>query len=86
MVGNQLKVLVVDDYEDDIFLVKELLREGFPDSIVEFNSTSSGEEAKNYLNENIYDICLFDVRLGEIDRISLLKMVHEKYGQVPVIF
>ncbi|MZH04240.1 MAG: hypothetical protein F3743_02420 [Nitrospinae bacterium] len=34
----------------------------------------------------MYDICLFDVRLGEIDRISLLKMVHEKYGQVPVIF
>ena len=29
MENNQLKVLVVDDDEDDIFLVKQMLKEGY---------------------------------------------------------
>ena len=32
MEDNQLKVLVVDDNEDDIFLVKEMIKEELPES------------------------------------------------------
>ena len=41
MENNQLKVLVVDD-EDDIFLVKQMLKEGLPeaDIILDYVMTS----------------------------------------------
>ncbi len=86
MERNQLKILVVDDDEDDIFLVKELLREGFPDSIVDLDTTNSSEGAEIYLEKNIYDICLLDLRLGKVDGVSLLKVVQGKCTQIPVIF
>lgn len=86
MDGSQLKILVVDDDDDDIFLVKELLREGFPNSIVELDSTKSSEAAEKYLDNNTYDICLLDLRLGEVDGVSLLNLVQEKCLRVPVIF
>jgi len=86
MDGNQMKILVVDDDEDDIFLVKELLREGFPDSIVELDPAKSSEAAEIFLNNNTYDICLLDLRLGEVDGVSLLKLVQKKCLQMPVIF
>jgi DNA-binding NtrC family response regulator len=83
---DQLKILVVDDDEDDIFLVKELLREGFPDSIIALDSTTSSQGAQEYLDKTQYDICLLDLRLGENDGISLLNLAKKKCASVPVIF
>ncbi len=83
MERDQLKILVVDDDEDDIFLVKELLREGFSDSIVALDSTNSSEGAEKYLDRTQYDICLLDLRLGENDGVVLLNVAKE---QCPVIF
>ena len=44
MENNQLKVLVVDDDEEDIFLVKEMLKEGLPESDItlDYATTSDG--------------------------------------------
>ncbi|MEK9630134.1 MAG: diguanylate cyclase, partial [Nitrospinota bacterium] len=86
MEGSQLKILVVDDDEDDIFLVKELLREGFPDIEVVLDSSNSSEGAEEYLDEKTYDICLLDLRLGKLDGVTLLKLIKEKCFQMPVIF
>jgi diguanylate cyclase (GGDEF)-like protein len=83
---DQLKILVVDDDEDDIFLVKELLREGFPGIEVAFDSANSSQEAQEHLDKNQYDICLLDLRLGENDGISLLNLAKKKCATVPVIF
>ena len=83
---DQLKVLVVDDDEDDIFLVKELLREGFSGIEVAFDSANSSQEAQEHLDKNQYDICLLDLRLGENDGISLLNLAKKKCATVPVIF
>ncbi len=76
----------MDDDDDDIFLVKELLREGFSDSIVSLDSTHSSQGAKKYLEKNQYDICLLDLRLGETDGIPLLQLIKEKSQNIPVIF
>jgi diguanylate cyclase (GGDEF)-like protein len=83
---DQLKILVVDDDEDDIFLVKELLREGFPSTAVTLDSTNSSHGAQKYLEKNQYDICLLDLRLGENDGVTLLNLAKEQCATVPVIF
>jgi diguanylate cyclase (GGDEF)-like protein len=83
---DQLKILVVDDDEDDIFLVKELLREGFPNSTVTLDSTNSSQGVQSYLEKCQYDICLLDFHLGENDGITLLNLAKEKCATVPVIF
>ena len=80
-----LKILLVDDDEDDIFLVKGLLREGFPEKKIDFKSTNSSQDAEKYLEKNGYDICLLDLRLGKVDGISLLKSLKEKCLEAPVI-
>jgi diguanylate cyclase (GGDEF)-like protein len=83
---DQLKILAVDDDEDDIFLVKELLREGFPGVVVTLDSANSSQEAQELLENNQYDICLLDLRLGDNDGLYLLNLVKKKYAAVPVIF
>lgn len=86
MERDKLKILLVDDDEDDIFLVKELLREGFPGTKIAIDSTNSSLGAKSYLDKTQYDICLLDLHLGGSDSVSLLNWAQEKASAVPVIF
>lgn len=76
----------MDDDEDDNLLVKELLREGFPDIKISLDSASYSDGAQKYLYKKQYDICLLDLRLGENDGVKLLNVAKEKCATVPVIF
>ena len=50
MKENSLKVLVVDDDEDDNFLVKEMLKEGLPESKLYLDYATKGEDAIALIN------------------------------------
>ncbi|MEE9258915.1 MAG: response regulator, partial [Nitrospinaceae bacterium] len=73
MSANGLKILITDDDEDDVFLIKELIREGLGESVSVLDRAASFDDAISKLGSNDYNICLFDLRLGEKDGIELMR-------------
>ncbi len=81
---DKIKVLLVEDDEDDYVLVRHLLsdigRYRFQLTWVK-NHIQTLDEA---LNGN-HDVCLMDYRLAEVDGLTLLKELKERLFQSPVI-
>lgn len=81
-----LKILLVEDDDDDAFFIKDLIaeRELNPRPIVKhaFNPQS----ALDFLQSTSFDVCLFDFRLGEMDGIDLLRRVRQNNFTTPIIF
>ena len=86
MKDNQLKVLVVDDDEEDIFLVKEMLKEGLPESDITLDYATTSDDAIALIKSGEHDIYLLDIHLGKEDGLSLLKYLNTKNNFIPVIF
>ncbi len=71
---DQGKILVVDDEESlRLILKKALEREGFWVQTVE-----NGQLAKVCLHDNLFDVSLVDIRLPDIDGLTLLKEAKEE--------
>ncbi|MBI3600175.1 MAG: response regulator [Nitrospinae bacterium] len=82
---QKLRILIVDDDEDDIVLTKELIAEGMKDTALLFYEAHNFKEAVSIIDKNRYDICIFDYRLNEVHGIDLLRTVRAKGITTPVI-
>lgn len=81
--GNiSLRVLLVEDDEDDYVLIRELLGEikGF-----ELRWATGYTEALKELEEGEHDVCLLDYRLGEHSGLELLEEVRSRGYTIPMI-
>lgn len=77
-----MKILVVDDEENVLFLVSSALElEGF-----EVETASSVREAKDVLHKGSVQLVVLDVMLPDSDGFSLLDHIRKKGPQIPVIF
>ncbi len=75
------KILVVDDEEDILNILKFLLeREGY-----EVDITSDGEEAIKKIERNYYDIVLTDLRLPGINGMVVLEKTKEIRPSIEVV-
>ncbi len=75
------KILVIDDDKDLCFLLNQFLsRKGYEVTVM-----YSGEKAIEYLNNSKPDLVLCDLRLEDIDGITLLEKLKEKYPDLRVI-
>lgn len=83
---QDLKILIAEDDEDDVILIREFIRDGFPDTNLHFDWASSASEALARLENNEYNFCIFDFRLGEKNGLDLLRSVREKGYILPIIF
>jgi signal transduction histidine kinase/DNA-binding response OmpR family regulator len=79
-----LRVLLVDDDNDDFIITKGLLGESKVQQFeVEwFDSFEKGLEA---LVRNQHDICLLDYRLGARNGVDLLRMARARGCEIPII-
>ncbi|MDW7675652.1 MAG: response regulator, partial [Bacillota bacterium] len=80
-----IKILLVDDDEDDVVLIKEFIAEGLKGIKWEIQQATSVEGALEKILAEKYDICLVDYRLGEFDGLSLLQEIKYKGIEVPVV-
>ncbi|MZH46304.1 MAG: response regulator, partial [Nitrospinae bacterium] len=85
MNDNSLKVLVIDDDEDDIFLVKEMLKEGFPGSSVKMDYVTKDDEAIVHIDNGDYDTILLDLKLGKTNGLHILNHLNQHSLSTPVI-
>lgn len=81
---SPIKVLLVDDDEDDTLIIKKMFSNTGTDMYV-FDSMSTYEEALEAINTNQYDIYLVDYRLGRHSGLDLLKEVSASNRKEPFI-
>lgn len=82
---KSLKILIIEDDEDDAFYIKDLLKEGLgkPAPIIDHRPSVSSSLKK--LNPFDYDLAMFDYRLGEVNGIELLRKFRAQGCDMPII-
>ncbi len=80
-----LKILIVDDDEDDVFFITEILNHQSSRPPPQIVLADNPHLALDYLSKELFDICLFDYRLGEVDGIELIHMVRARDISYPII-
>lgn len=82
---NQLiRVLLIDDDEDDFVITKELLQE-IPARHYELEWAASYQEGERLLLEKKPDVCLIDYRLGAFTGLDLIQEAQQKGLRIPFI-
>ena len=78
------RILIVDDDEMVRMALVELLR---PEGYI-LDEAGSGKEALAKINENKYDLMMFDIIMPEIDGLELCKKVRsrDEYKEIPIVF
>ncbi|MEP0710684.1 ATP-binding protein [Algoriphagus sp.] len=78
-----IKILYVDDDQDDFFLVYSLLKK-IPDTNYELKGANSLEEALEVLDQG-FDVYLVDYRLGKDTGLELIQEIKSIQKHAPVI-
>lgn len=78
-----VKLLIVDDDEDDFLLTRDLLGEINQNYQLEW--APSFEKGLSLLSDNLHDLCLMDYKLGAQDGIALLRQAQEVGFAGPII-
>ncbi len=81
-----LHILLVEDDQDDAFLIKDLMLEVPINPQPLINHVVTGDEALALLETQTVDLCIFDFRLGIQTGIDLLDQVREVGCKAPIIF
>ncbi len=79
-----VKVLLVEDDEDDYVMTRDLLEE-VPGEPYELEWVAEYDRARDVIREKRHDIYLFDFRLGAENGLDLLKFSSLENPDVPVI-
>jgi signal transduction histidine kinase len=85
MQDQVIKVLLVEDDEDDYIFIRELLSEVKATTYL-LQWAPSYDLALDSMAKGKSDVCLVDYRLGVHDGLEILRSVKERGGRVPVIF
>ncbi len=82
--SHKLRLLLIEDDEDDFILIRTLLSESFEKVKLDWaNSYEGGLDALSHLH---YDVCLLDYSLGDRTGLELLSEAREKGAGAAVIF
>ena len=82
--ANLIRVLMVEDDEDDFIIVRDLFRE-IPGERFEVEWARTHEAGLEGMLRNQHDVCLVDYRLGARTGLELLREALEKGCPAPVI-
>ncbi|HEX6833248.1 MAG TPA: response regulator, partial [Rudaea sp.] len=82
--AEPIRVLIIDDDEDDVFLVRAMFKE-IPDLRAHVDSERSFASALDRIERERHDIYLVDYRIGAETGIDWLRRAHEKGLSEPVI-
>lgn len=81
---DRMRVLLVEDDEDDYLVTRRLLTEVYGERL-SLEWIRGYEEALKALTECDYDVCLFDYRLGARNGLELLREVGAECYPAPII-
>jgi signal transduction histidine kinase len=85
LMGNRkVRILLVDDDEDDYVLTRELLTD-IPDGYFELDWAPEPEAALQTMLHNQHDLCLIDYHLGCTNGLTLLREAMNLGSKMPMI-
>ena len=84
MVATVVRVLHVDDLEEEFILLRELLS-SVPDMQFEFYWVPDIRTAMQAMDEKNFDVCLVDYHLGLDRGLDLIQTAHAKHVKMPFI-
>jgi signal transduction histidine kinase len=80
-----LRVLLVEDNEDDYVLIREMLKGAYPSGF-HMDWVKTYESAMEEVCRQSHHVCLLDYRLGERDGIEFLQEAISRGCNAPIIF
>lgn len=83
MRNSKLKVLLVDDDQEDFMIIRDLISD-IPDSLIELDWVSTFEEANDKIQNSSHDVYLVDHRLGAQSGLDLISEA-ARSSRAPVI-
>lgn len=84
MTAEAIKVLLVEDDEDDVYLTRELLLE-IREARYRLDWVDNFAEALQVIGSPLYDVCLIDYKLGPDSGVELLKQAIRMGCDTPLI-
>lgn len=81
--GANLRILIVDDDEDDFVITRDLLRERLSSCLVTW--ANSFREGVRYLSSGNHDLAIVDFRLGAETGLDLLEKGGQLDWHIPII-
>src|SRR5208337_2558369 len=85
MQSHPVRVLLVDDDEDDYLIVRDLLSNLFSmEFILEW--VSDYQAALDAMLSNEFDVCLLDYRLKERNGLELMQEAVSRGSMTPIVF
>lgn len=81
---ENVRILLIEDDPDDVFLTRELLRDA-EEAFFALDHTTDPVEGLDRLLRNDCDVCLLDYRLGSVDGIEILQRAIEGGCVKPII-
>lgn len=82
---ENLKVLVIDDVQENLLIVKKFLEKNISDIYL----STGGNEAVNIYEENLFDIVLMDIQMPNLSGFDLLKIFRkidsDRFNFCPII-
>lgn len=82
---KKLNILLAEDDEDDVLLIKELIRDGIDSPELNIDVVGSLDGIVSKLNIEDYDILLLDFRLGRDNGLDILRHLLKNEISLPVI-
>jgi len=79
---NPCRVLLVDDDKN----IRRSLQLGLQNKGFDVHAAQDGAQAIQFLQENIYDVMVTDVVLGDFSGVDLFARVRQQYTEMPVLF
>ena len=84
MLGNSLNILVLDDDDDDCFLICETISE-IDGGSYDVKTAHTPEKAMELIRENTFQAVLCDYRLGATSGIDFINHVRQRGFEMPII-
>jgi two-component system OmpR family response regulator len=79
---NKPKILLIDDETDILSILSSMLkREGF-----DTDTATSGKQGLEKILKGNFDGIVTDLKMPEMDGLTLLKMVRSSHSYLPIIF
>ncbi|MEO5359482.1 MAG: diguanylate cyclase [Nitrospirota bacterium] len=83
---KEIKVLLIDDDEEDVLLVRDYIREGFKNVSLKIVDVQTVPDAIDKLLTDKFDVIIVDYMLGETDGLEVIERARIEGITTPIIF